>query len=204
MLNLLFRLFNKIDLLIFHPIAQLVARIYLSAAGVRMGKTPKLYGIPMVSLYPGSRIVIGDNVTLRSKSKGNAIGVNHEVILRTQAQGAEIIIGNRVGISGGAICAIRRVTIGDGTLIGANVVIADNDFHPSDPVKRKVGERNLESKEIIIGKNVWLGADTYICKGVSIGDNSVIGAKSVVTKSIPPNSVAVGVPAKVVKMLVAE
>lgn len=178
-----------------------VGRIYLKAAGVRFGHGTRLFGLPTISLYPGSRIILGDCVTLRSSSRGNAIGVNHEVILRTHSEGAVLQLGNRVGMSGGAICARRNVTIGDDVLIGANVVIADNDFHSHSIFDRKNDDKNIVAKEVSIGNGVWIGADSYICKGVTIGENTVIGAKSVVTKSLPANCVAAGVPAKIVKIV---
>lgn len=178
-----------------------IGRIYLKAAGVRYGCGAQLFGLPTISLYPGSQIILGDSVTLRSSSRGNAIGVNHEVILRTHAEGAILHLGNRVGMSGGAICAKLKVIIGDDVLIGANVVIADNDFHAHSIVDRRNGDRNIISRAVRIGDGVWIGADSYICKGVTIGENSVIGAKSVVTKSLPANCVAAGVPAKVIKFL---
>lgn len=176
--------------------------IYLAAAGVRFGKGLKLYGLPMINLHPGSQIRLGDRVILRSTSCGNSLGVNHRVILRTQREGAIIEIGNRVGISGGAICARKRVSIGDDVLIGSNVVIADNDFHPIDYNARKdMNDDAIEVKDVIISNGVWIGADVYVCKGVTIGEHSVIGARSVVTRSIPANCVAAGIPAKIVRFL---
>lgn len=199
MLRLALRIYNKLERLVGDPIVQYIGRVYLTAAGVRFGNGLRLYGLPSAYLHWNSRVTLGDQVTFRSRSKGNAIGVNHEVILRTQSEGAIIQIGNRVGMSGGAICAKKRVVIGDDVLIGSNVVIADNDFHPVDPLARRNGEIDNVAKDITIENNVWIGADVYVCKGVTIGENSVIGAKSVVTKSIPPNCVAAGIPAQVVK-----
>jgi acetyltransferase-like isoleucine patch superfamily enzyme len=201
MLKFTYRLFNWIERNIVEPVVCRLGRSYLAAAGVSFGKGLMLYGIPLACVHRNSRVVIGDQVSLRSRSKGNAIGVNHEVILRTQAEGAVIRVGNRVGMSGGAICAIRKVEIGDDVLIGANVVIADNDFHPVDASARKRRDANIRGAEVVIGNNVWIGADSYICKGVTIGENSIIGAKSVVTKSVPGDCVAAGNPARVVKML---
>ncbi len=200
MLHLILRAYNKLERSFFEPIIQYFGKIYLTATGVTFGKKLRLYGLPSAFLHRKSSIVLGDNVTLRSRSKGNAIGVNHEVILRTQSETAFIKIGNRVGISGGAICAKKSITIGDDVLIGSNVVIADNDFHPVNPTDRINGKEDDIAKSIAIGKNVWIGADSYICKGVTIGDNTVIATKSVVTKSIPSNCIAAGIPAQVVKV----
>ncbi len=201
MLRLFFRLYNIIYLLVLEPLMHVVGRMYLKAAGVRIGQGVQLFGLPTVSMYRASHIIIGDNVTLRSISRGNAIGVNHEVILRTSGDGAVLKIGNRVGMSGGAICARKKVVIGDDALIGANVVIADSDFHALNIVDRRDGDKNVIAKEVVIGNGVWIGADSYICKGVTIGANSVIGAKSVVTKSLPADCIAAGIPAKIIRVL---
>ena len=87
--------------------------------------------------------------------------------------------------------------------MGANTIIADNDMHPVKPENRRYNtiSEDIPAKDILIGRNVWIGADVYICKGVSIGENTVVGAKSVVTKSLPANCIAAGIPAQVVKML---
>jgi len=174
--------------------------VYLLGVGVKYGAGLKLYGFPIVTVTKGSEITIGSDVRFRSNSVGNAIGVNHQVIIRTQKAGAVIQIGDHVGMSGGAICAMDKVTIGNNVLIGANVVIADNDFHPIN-IKERLSNQECISRPIIIRRGAWLGADSYICKGVEIGENSVVAAKSVVTKSIPPNCVAGGIPAKVIRFI---
>lgn len=202
MYRLIFKIYNKFYFLVFVPLSYMIGKLYLKAAGVNFGPGAKIFGLPTVSLCKGSQIVLGENVTFISSSRANSIGINHEVVLRTQAKGAKIQIGNRVGMSGGAICARHKIAIGDDVLIGANVVIADNDFHPMLVEDRICGENNnIVSKEVVIERGVWIGADCYICKGITIGENTVIGAKSVVTKSLPANCVAAGVPAKVVRML---
>jgi maltose O-acetyltransferase len=91
-------------------------------------------------------------------------------------------------------CAL--VTVGNDVYIGPNVVISAAG-HPVDPVVRTSG---LEfAHPITIGNSVWIGANVTVLPGVTIGDNVTIGAGSVVTKSIPPNCVAVGNPCKVVR-----
>ncbi|HWT64818.1 MAG TPA: hypothetical protein VN151_01795, partial [Terracidiphilus sp.] len=117
--------------------ARLQGRAALRASGVMSGAGVDAIGAPIVTRYPGSSITLGDRVVLISKEFATALGVNHAVVLRTLADGAEIWIASRVGISGGAICAARRVEIGEGTLLGANVTIADTDFHSLDPENRR-------------------------------------------------------------------
>lgn len=179
---------------------------YLRAMGVICGRKVRLVGWPSVWKTKGSVIRVGHECVFRSRSRHNAIGINHRIILRTQSSEAQIIIGDGVGISGGAICAKKRVSIGKGSIIGSNVVIGDNDFHPIKPKDRRFNRdaEDIPAKEITIGENVWIGADCYVLKGVTIGDNSVIGAMSVVTKSVPPNCVAAGNPAKVLRTIEAE
>ena len=89
-----------------------------------------------------------------------------------------------------------RIDIGDHTMLGPNVTIATAG-HPVDPeLRERVAQFNLPVR---IGRNCWLGAGVIVLPGVTIGDNSVIGAGSVVTKDIPANVVAVGSPCRVVR-----
>ena len=93
---------------------------------------------------------------------------------------------------------VCKIEIGDNTLIGPNTGIY-TACHPIDYDKRLEGKEF--GKPISIGKNVWIGGSCIILPGVHIGDNSVIGAGSVVTKDIPSNVVAVGNPCKIIKEL---
>ena len=88
------------------------------------------------------------------------------------------------------------IEIGDHTMLGSNVTIATLN-HEFDPKKRL----NAISKPVKIGKNVWIGANVTILPGVSIGDNSIIGAASVVTKDVPANTLAYGVPCKAIRKI---
>lgn len=90
------------------------------------------------------------------------------------------------------------VSLGDNVYIGPNVVLSTAG-HPVDPATRASG---LEfARPIVIGDNVWLGASVVVLPGVEIGNNVTIGAGSVVTRSIPPDCVAVGNPCRVVRRL---
>ena len=89
-----------------------------------------------------------------------------------------------------------HIYVGDGTMFGPNCVIATAG-HPIDPVLR---ERQLQYNiPVHIGKNCWLGAGVLVMPGVTIGDNTVIDAGSVVTKDIPANVIAVGNPCRVLR-----
>ncbi len=96
------------------------------------------------------------------------------------------------------ILDIKEVYIGDNVMIGPNTTITTVG-HPLSPKDRRT--HLAQGSEIRIGNDVWLGANVTILPGVTIGDNVVVGAGAVVTKDIPPNSLALGVPARVVKEL---
>lgn len=107
-------------------------------------------------------------------------------------------------MSGGSICAASSIRIGAGCLIGANVTLADTDFHAISPSNRRYNSNpdEIAVAPIVIEDNVFIGADVFILKGVTVGKNSVIGAASVVTRDVPENSVAAGNPARVVRRIV--
>lgn len=114
--------------------------------------------------------------------------------------GNDVQIGDFVHIS-----AIDSISIGDNTLLASKVLIIDHDHgyydnsnHASNPNSIPV-LRDLKSKSISIGSNVWVGDNVVISKGSDIGEGSVIGANSFVNSTIPSFSVAIGNPAKVIK-----
>ncbi len=111
--------------------------------------------------------------------------------------GKHIHLGNNIYINFNlTVVDDGNVYIGDHVLIAPNVTIATAN-HPIEP---KLRERDLQfNKDVHIGNNVWIGSGAVIVPGVTIGDNCVIGAGSVVTKDIPANSVAVGNPCQVIR-----
>lgn len=113
--------------------------------------------------------------------------------------GSNTSIGARTFINFNAVFLdCNKITIGEDCQIAPGVQFY-TATHPLDAETRKSG---LEAAHpITIGNNVWLGGNAIICPGVTIGDNTVVGAGSVVTKSLPPNVLAVGNPAKVIREL---
>ena len=116
-----------------------------------------------------------------------------------------VVIGNNChfGIRNHITC-INSITIGDNLLTGAYVLISDNSHGTTEKgmLDKAPFDRPLVSKGAVqIGNNVWLGDKVSILADVHIGDNVIIGANSVVTKDIPANCVAAGIPAKVIKQL---
>lgn len=171
--------------------------------GVSAASSVRFYGMPIITLAHESKIEIGENSVICSNPTMTALGVNQPVVLRALRPGAAIIIGNNTGISGGAICAATRVEIGNECLLGANVTIVDTDFHALNPIGRRYNNNWLEigAEPIIIEDNVFIGTGSIVLKGVRVGKNSVIGAGSVVTKDVPPDSIVAGNPAKLLRGL---
>ena len=182
---------------------QLRGRIALHALGVTGAHGVTYYGMPVVSRVAGSSIELGPRVVLCSHPRFTALGVARPVVLRTLNASASICIGADVGISGGVICAALSVRIGDRCLLGADVQITDTDFHALAPANRRFEKRaeSIASAPVVIEENVFLGAGVRVLKGVRIGRNSVVGAGSVVTRDIPSDVIAAGVPARVIRQL---
>lgn len=112
----------------------------------------------------------------------------------------EVIIGDNVVMANGAtIQAENKVVIEDDVMIGINCMLVDSDGHDLHPNKRHSG--TPKSGPIVIKKNVIIYYNSTVFKGVTIGENSIIGSCSVVTKDIPPNVFAAGNPAKIIKSL---
>ena len=180
---------------------QFYVPIRLRAMGVVLGQDVRFYGMPIVRMAKGSSIRIGDRVVLCSDSRFTDLGVNHPVVLRTLRPGAEIIIGNDCGISGGAICAAVRVELGKECLLGANVTIVDTDFHSINPTGRRFNNKpqDIGTAPVYIEDNVFIGTGTVVLKGVTVGCNSVIGAMSVISRDISDNAIWIGAPARLIK-----
>ena len=174
-------------------VSGLVARAIMRLKGIKWGNDCDFFGVPHFYRERFSSIVIGNNCRFRSDQTSNLIGVNHKCILSTHFPEARIVIGDNCGFSGSTIGAASEIIIGNNVLVGANVIITDFDWH-SD-------RSNTSPQPVVIKDNVWIGVNSTILKGVNIGENSVIGANSLVVKDIPANVIAGGNPCKVLKTL---
>lgn len=167
---------NELGLIILKPFVD----VYLKLVGVKVDSNSKFYGFPKVFKHKGSKIIIGSRFEDRNWWDSNPLGLNHPTIICTWGRGAEIKIGKDVGMSGGSIVAAKSVEIGDGTIIGANATIIDTDFHPVASEARRYEKDGIKSRPVKIGKNVFIGMNSIILKGVNIPDNSIVPAGSVV------------------------
>lgn len=152
-------------------------------------------------LYGKGHLRMGDNVRINSMYRMNPIGGNTFASIYIK-DGAIVEIGKKAGISNCALYAAEYIKIGDRVKLGGSVKIYDTDFHSTDFHERAIDKNSgIATAPVVIGNDVFIGANSTILKGVTIGDRSVIGAGSVVTKSIPEDEVWAGVPAKFIKNL---
>ena len=162
-----------------------------------------LIGKPSIERAYNSRIIIGKGVTLISESTANTAGINHPVIISAEGYDSVIRIGDGVGISGASIVTCSEIEIGEGTMIGANCNIYGTDFHPISAKDRMFQKTTTEAQTapIKIGKNCWLASNVTVLKGVTIGDESVVGAMSLVNKKVDARVIVAGVPAKLIRKI---
>lgn len=110
--------------------------------------------------------------------------------------GAHVKIGNRCFFNNNcSITAAENIEIGEHCMFANNLVVVDHDHK----VDKGVVTGNLVSKPVVIGNNVWCGANVTILKGVTIGDGAIIAANAVVTKDVSAHNIVAGVPAKILK-----
>jgi acetyltransferase-like isoleucine patch superfamily enzyme len=171
-----------------------MTRLYLRLKGAEVGKNLRCNGFPYVKIRKGGRLIIGDDVQINSSRWANAHIVDGGMNLFVGA-GAQLIIANGAGVSGSRIVAMGRIEIGQGAMIGAGCLICDSDMHEI-PLGSPGG---VSTKPIVVGPRVFIGAQSIILKGVEIGQGSVVAAGSLVTKSMLPDSLVGGNPAKVIK-----
>jgi acetyltransferase-like isoleucine patch superfamily enzyme len=177
-----------------------LARLRAAWWGIGLGPGCRFFGAPVLRRLPGTRISIGARCTFRSAAWSNLAGINRPCILATVGEGARLTIGDDCGFSGTVIGAAQSVTIGARVMAGVNTMISDTDWHPVDPVRRAAGDPGT-SAPVVIGADVWLGANVLVLKGARIGAGSSIAANSVVTGEIPAGVLAAGVPARVIRSL---
>jgi lipopolysaccharide O-acetyltransferase len=166
----------------------------LRATGMRIGKTPYIRGAKSITI--GSRFVAGKNLWLAAIHQYDD---NHYF--------PRIIIGNDVGISDSVhIAATNSVVLGDGVLVGSRVLITDHNHGvytgkiQSDPGQPPSKRKLSADQSVFIGSNVWIGDGVVILPGSHIGEGTIIGANSVVTGDIPSKCIAIGSPARPVRI----
>lgn len=175
-----------------------INRLILKANEAVFGKNLQIPG--KVSWLIGGKLKIGDNFYLSSGNGVNPIASNLQADVYVEP-GAALTIGNNVGMSSTRLWIHESARIGNNVKIGGCVLITDTDAHPMDYMARRSSNEGTKSAPVVIEDDVWVGAHCIILKGVTIGARSIIGAGSVVTKSIPADCVAAGNPCRVIKII---
>lgn len=168
--------------------------------GIRFGRRLKAIGVPSVNVSLGGSATIGERFSIRTGcgnteigSVGSRIRVGPKGILR---------IGDRVGMSNTTIVCEESVEIGDDVFIGGGGQIFDTNFHSTDASIRisiRGSHAEVKTAPVRIGARAFLGANTIVCKGTTIGEEVVIAAGSVVVGNVPAGETWGGNPAKRIK-----
>ncbi len=160
---------------------------------LRFGRRLQTDGICFIC--PGVKLEIGPHATL---SIGRWAWLGHGCKIRVHegevSIGAKSVIGQEATIS-----AYQHVSIGRECIVADRVMLIDFD-HGVTEVDRPIRAQGIYKRDVRVGHNVWIGYGACILRGVSVGDNSIIGTSSVVTKEVPANAVVAGAPARVIRM----
>jgi acetyltransferase-like isoleucine patch superfamily enzyme len=144
---------------------------------------------------PGVKFEIGPNATV---TLGRWSWLGHGCKVRAHegqvSIGAKSVLGQECTIS-----SYQHVSIGRECIIADRVMLIDFD-HGIVEVERPIREQGIYMRDVNVGHNVWIGYGACVLRGVTVGDNSVIGTNSVVTKDVPENAVVGGVPARIIRM----
>jgi acetyltransferase-like isoleucine patch superfamily enzyme len=190
-------LYNVIDML-YWKVNSFSSTIYVTLLarirGIPIGAGTKFFGITRMKRSKTGSIVIGKGNNFRSSVTSNPLGICKPCIFNALEPGSRIIIGDNCSFSGTSLLCAESITIGNNVKIGPNTMILDWCFHPED-------SRCTEPKPIMICDNAWLGFNVAVMRGVTIGENTIIGAGSIVTKDIPANVVAAGCPCVVIRQM---
>ncbi len=147
------------------------------------------------------KLSLGKHVMINSNRTANPVGLGYNTMIYV-SKNAQIKLNDKVGLTNNLLYAIEYIEIGDYTLIGGGTQIFDSDFHSLNPFIRNSGTDSKRiTKPVIIESRCFIGANCIILKGVRIGSNSVVAAGSIVSKSIPPNEIWGGNPARFIKKL---
>jgi len=158
---------------------------------VKIGRHFRVYG-KLIITGPG-RVIFGDDCFIISQ-------FTKTVRITSLLPDSRLILGDHVGLNGTSIVCQDKISIGDFSNI-ADAYITDTSAHPVSIDRRLYSAKDVSADNVHIGKNVWISVNSVILKGVRIGDNSVIGACSLVRKSVPSNVLAAGIPAKIIREL---
>jgi acetyltransferase-like isoleucine patch superfamily enzyme len=174
------------------------ARLFVRLAWLKLRFRGRLVTDGIAFVGPGVTIEIGKGAKLylgRWSWVGHGTKIRaHEGEVRV---GAKTVLGQECTIS-----SFQHVSIGRECIVADRVMLIDFD-HGVVEVERPVREQGIYKRDVRVGNNVWMGYGACVLRGVTIGDNAIVGTSAVVTKDVPDNAVVAGVPAKVLRMRAA-
>ena len=183
-------------------------RCYLRSKGCHIGKDARFCGRLSFSLETPDTFSVGNGFVLTGGKFINPLGALRGSAVRID-MGGSITIGDNCSFSDLTLWSKQRIQIGDFVTIGAGTVINDSNNHCLDYLERREEHKrgidwnklNIVKAPIVIGNDAFIGTHCIICKGVTIGERSIIAAGSVVVKDVPPDEVWGGNPAKFIKKI---
>ena len=190
---------RKIYYYILYKYKDTYYKMYLRLNGIDSNSI-QMCGLPQILINKGGAFDIKGKIYMVNTAKDATLGKPQKCKILIYKNAKLTILGN-VSMSNTVIVATKKITIGNNVMIGGGVTIVDSDFHsmnyhhwntPND-------EKEMISKDVYIGNNVFIGMDSLILKGVTIGDGAIIAARSVITKDVPSNQIWGGNPAKFIK-----
>lgn len=182
-----------------------VTYIKFKANGVIVNNNFKANGTPLVNINLKGAVRIGKGLIINSGNYHNMIGRQQKCLFVVRANGV-LTIGDNLGISCSALYCADKITIGNNVRIGNDTAIYDTDFHDLNAANRtSIPEitSHIKTGPVVIEDNVFIGSSCTILKNVTIGRNSIVGAGSVVTKSIPADEIWAGNPARFIKKMIS-
>lgn len=184
-----------------------LVRLYLYVLGVKVGKNFYARAFPSVVLDANSSLALGDDILLKGRVELRSINYA-DIVLKS---GVRLDVGVRVVATNGAkvvfaegadIGCYSIFNCGSDFSIGKDTLVAGFCYFQTSDHKIELGStikhQGYNHENIHIGDDVWVAGGSFVLSGVNIGDGCVVGANSVVNKSLPGNAIAVGSPAKVI------
>ena len=200
-INIIFTFFHKSIIRIYDCFNTISLKGYLYRKRVKFHNDIQLLGGVKLSVSNGAFVQIGKSFICRGRGHGIDAGSYSQISV---SKGAKLTIGDYSGISNTSIHCQQEITIGNHVNIGGGCKIFDTNFHSTDWRDRNNRKRDIENRKtapVDIGDYVFIGARSIICKGVTIGNHSMIAAGSVVVKDVPADEVWGGNPAKYIKKI---
>ncbi len=160
-----------------------------------------LNGLTYINIEDNTKVIIEDGFIINSGIISGIDGYSSKICVK---KGAKLYLGKNSGMTNTIIQCYNNITIGENVNIGAGCLIMDTNFHSTNwkaRLDRKTDGIDAKTAPVKIGNVCFIGARSIICKGVTIGDHSMIAAGSVVIKDVPANEVWGGNPAKFIKKI---